>query len=169
MMDRARHLPIAAALLAAGFCTPAAAVTQTAAVNANVVKPLTLTALQPLNLGTIMLPPGSWSGAVVGISKTGVFSCSTKVVCSGARQVAQFKVTGTNKMVVQISAPNVTLVNQANSSQTLNLAIDNPGTVTLTSSGEPGSNFNIGGSVTLNSATVGGLYKGTINVTVNYQ
>jgi spore coat protein U-like protein len=38
----------------------------------------------------------------------------------------------------------------------------------LTSSGIPGDDFSIGGSVTLNSTTAAGTYAGTFNVTVDY-
>ena len=148
---------------------PAAAVTQNAAVNANVIRPLTLTSLQDLDLGTITLKLGTWLGATVGISRTGVFTCNANVVCTGAPQVARYKVTGTNKMVVRITAPSVTLINQNDSTQKLTLTLDNPGTVTLTSSGEPGNNFDLGGSLSLNSTTVPGTYSGTLAVTVDYQ
>ncbi|NUQ17997.1 MAG: DUF4402 domain-containing protein, partial [Sphingomonas sp.] len=84
-------------------------------------------------------------------------------------QVARYKVTGTNKMVVRITAPNVTMVNQNDSTKTLTLTLDNPGQVTLTSSGEPGNNFDLGGSVTLGSTTAPGTYSGTLAVTVDYQ
>jgi spore coat protein U-like protein len=43
-----------------------------------------------------------------------------------------------------------------------------PTSVVLTSSGIPGVNFSIGGSVTLSSATPAGTYVGTFNVTVDY-
>ena len=169
MISFARHLMLVLAGCTAALGVPAHAVTQSATVNAQVVKPLTLTALQNLNLGTITLGSGSWSGATIGISQAGVFTCSLKVTCTGAQQVAQFNVTGTNKMVVLISAPNVTLVNQNNSTQTLNLIVDSPGQVTLPNAGQQGVNFNVGGSIALSSTTVGGTYRGTINVTVNYQ
>ena len=156
-------------LLAVAIADPAAAVTQNASVNANVIKPLTLTALQDLDLGTITLTPGVWSGATVGISRMGVVSCSPDLICAGAPQVARFKVTGTNKMVVLITAPDVTLTNQSDASQKLILKIDNPGQMTLTSSGQPGSDFDLGGSLTLSSTTAAGVYSGTIQVTVDYQ
>ena len=168
MTIHARHLLLCLASTAA-LGAPARAVTQSASVNANVVKPLTLTKLQDLNLGTISLGSGNWSGVTVGISKTGVFTCNAKVVCTGATQTAQFNVTGTNRMVVLITAPNVTLVNQNDATKTLTLTIDNPGQVTIPNSGNQGSNFNLGGSVTLSSTTAGGTYRGTINVTVDYQ
>lgn len=158
-------------LLAAALALsqPALAVTQNATVNATVVKPLTLKSLQNLDLGTITLGLGTWSGATVGISKAGVFTCDTKVVCSGAPQVASYNVQGTNKMVVLITAPNVTLVNQSDPTKTLTLVVDKPASVTLTSSGVPGINFNLGGTITLSSTTATGTYSGTFQVTVDYQ
>lgn len=157
------------AALGLAIAAPGRAATQNASVSANVVRPLTLTSLQGLDLGTITLGLGTWSGATVGISKSGAFSCSAKVICTGAPQVAIYKVTGSNKMVVRITAPNVTLVNQADPTQTLTLVVDNPGQVTLTSSGMPGNDFNLGGSITLSSSTPTGTYSGTFQVTVDYQ
>ena len=169
-MVRLARLPLLLAIVAAGL-TPqrAEAVTQNASVQASVVKPLTLTALQDLDLGTITLRPGAWSGATVGIARTGTFNCNSNVICSGAPQVALYKVTGTNRMVVRITAPNVTLVNQNDPTKTLNLTVDSPGQVTLTSSGEPGVTFPLGGSIALSSTTAEGNYTGTFNVTVDYQ
>jgi hypothetical protein len=147
----------------------ARAATQVAQVNANVVKPLILTGLQNLSLGTITLGPGTWSGASVGISRAGVFSCANaNLTCTGTRQAAQYNVSGTNNQTVRITAPNVTLVNQNDSSQTLTLVVDSPASVLLTNSGPPGTNFSVGGSITLSSSTVGGTYSGTFNVTVDY-
>ncbi|HVU31425.1 MAG TPA: DUF4402 domain-containing protein [Sphingomicrobium sp.] len=162
-------LPLLAASLAA-IASPAMAVTQSATVKVNVVKPLTLTALQNMDLGTFTLAGGTWSNVTVGISRTGVLSCgSSNVVCSGSTAVARFNVTGSNKQVVLITAPNVTLTNQSDPSKTLTLVVDNPGSVTLTSSGVPGVNFDLGGSVTLSSDTADGTYSGTMNVTADYQ
>ena len=169
MLGRRRSRLLLFAPIAFAIAAPAGAATQNATVNATVVRPLTLASQQNLDLGTITLSLGTWSGATVGISKTGVFSCSAKVICTGAPQVAKYKVTGTNKMVVVITAPNVTMVNQADPTQKLTLVVDNPGQVTLTSSGEPGITFSLGGSVTLSSSTSTGDYTGTFNVTVDYQ
>jgi hypothetical protein len=147
----------------------ALAATQIVQVNANATKPLSLTRVQDLDLGTITLNAGSWSGAIVGISRSGAFACGNpNLVCTGATQVAIYNVQGTNKQVVQISAPKVTLVNQRDSSKTLTLLVDTPSTLTLTSSGIPGVNFALGGSITVDSTTADGLYMGTFNVTVDY-
>ena len=170
MATKAAMKALAAAWFALCALASAEAATQNATVTANIAKPLTLTSLQSLDLGTVTLKPGSWSGATVAISRAGAFSCaSTNLVCTGATQVARYKVTGTNKQTVFITAPNVTLVNQADSTKTLTLVVDNPGQVILTSSGEPGNNFDLGGSITRSSTTASGTYQGTFNVTVDYQ
>ena len=163
-------LLLAGAVCGAALPTSALGVTQNASVSATVVKPLTLTSLQNLNLGTITLQPGTWSGVTVGISRAGVLSCSSaNVICTGATTVARYKVTGTNKQTVLINAPNVTMVNQSDPTKTLTLVLDSPRQVLLTSSGQPGVNFDVGGSIGLSSATATGNYSGTFNVTVEYQ
>lgn len=133
------------------------------------VKPLTLTAVQDLDLGTIVLGPGIWSNSIVSISRGGVFSCGANLTCTGAALAAQFIVTGSNSATVTVTAPNVTLTNQADASKTLLLAVDAPATVDLPNSGNKGLTFAIGGSLTLSSTTADGQYSGTLNVTVDYQ
>lgn len=141
-----------------------------ATATARIVRPLTLTHVQDLDLGTILLSgAGAWTGAVVSIDRNGVFSCTNvNVTCSGTTQVAVYNVAGTNNQVVTITAPDVTLVNANDNTQTLLMTVDNPGTVTLTNSGAPGRNFSLGGSITVDSTTVDGVYSGTFNVTVDY-
>jgi len=156
-------------LAAVAAAAPAAAANNVVTVQANVVKPLILTQLQDLDLGSIVLGPGAWSNATVAISRAGTFSCTNaNLTCTGATQVARYNVSGSNNQVVRISAPNVTLVNQSDPSKTLTMVVDNPGSVTLTNSGPPGTNFSLGGSITLSSSTAGGTYSGTFNVTVDY-
>ena len=156
-------------LCIAAWAVPAHAVSQTVTVKASVVKPLTLTAVQDLNLGTFTLQPGTWSNAIVGISQTGVFTCNANVTCSGSTQVAQFTVSGTNNQTVKVTAPDVTLVNQLDSTKTLLLTVDAPATIPLPNSGTKGVTFNIGGTLSLSSTTADGDYTGILNVTVDYQ
>jgi len=138
-------------------------------ISASVTKPLTLAWIKNLDLGSIALGPGTWSGAVIGISRSGVLSCgNVNLTCSGTTSVAQYQVTGSNNQVARISAPNVTLVNQSDPTRTLLLTVDSPGSVTLPNSGQPGAIFSLGGSLTLSSETVSGVYAGTFNVTVDY-
>lgn len=172
MRQQARRGFTAALIVTAALAaTPAhAANSQVAKVSATVVKPLALKWVQDLDLGTIVLGPGTWSNATVGISRMGAFTCANaNVTCSGATQVAQYNVQGTNNNTARITAPNVTLTNQSDPTKTLLLTVDNPGSIPIPNSGQPGVNFSLGGSITLSSTTAGGVYSGTFNVTVDYQ
>jgi hypothetical protein len=162
---------MAALIVACAFAgtEPARANSQVVTIGANIIKPLQLVMLQNLDLGTITLGPGTWNNATVSLSKTSVFSCTnSNVTCTGATMVAQYNVQGSNNQTVYINVPNVTLTNQSDPTQTLTLVPDAPATVILTNSGPPGTNFNIGGTITLDSTTAAGTYTGTFNVTVNY-
>jgi hypothetical protein len=153
---------------APGLSTPALAATANASVSAAPIKPLVLSKVRDLDLGTITLGPGIWSNATVAISQAGALTCTTNVTCTGAAQSAQYNVQGSNQQRVRISAPDLTLTNQSDPSQTLTMSVSAPASVMLTNSGFPGVNFSIGGSVTLNSTTSGGTYVGTFDVTVDY-
>lgn len=156
------------AFCAVGVSSPALAATANASVSAAPIKPLVLTKVGDLDLGTITLGPGVWSNATVAISQAGALTCNANVTCTGATQPAQYNVQGSNQQRVRISAPNLTLTNQSDPSQTLTMIVSAPASVMLTNSGFPGVNFSIGGSVSLNSTTSGGTYVGTFNVTVDY-
>jgi uncharacterized protein DUF4402 len=161
-----RTVSVVAALIAT--TGPAVAATSNVKVSAQVVKPLTVTLVQNLDLGTIALGTSTFSGAIVGISRTGAFTCPTSLVCTGPASVAKYNVAGSNGQVVRISAPNVTLVNQADNTKTLTMVVDSPGTVSLPNSGNKGVDFSLGGRITLSSTTAAGVYSGTFNVTVDY-
>jgi Domain of unknown function (DUF4402) len=163
----ARALPLlCCASLAA---PPSDAATINAAVTGSGVKPLVISKLQDLDLGSVTLGPGVWSNASISLSQAGALTCTDpNVTCSGAPLVAQYNVQGSKQQTVFVSAPNVTLVNQSDSTQKLTLVPDAPATLTLTNNGFPGTNFSVGGSVTINSTTTAGTYVGTFNVTVDY-
>lgn len=164
-----RSLPSAlfgAALVAAA---PVSAANITAQAKATVLKPIALQSVQDLDLGTLILSPGTWSNATVSLSRSGVLTCPANVTCSGATQPAIYNVAGSNKQTVIIYAPNVTLVNQSDPSKVLSMTVDGPGTVKLTNSGAPGTNFPLGGSVTIDSTTESGTYVGTFEVSAEYQ
>lgn len=152
------------------LAAPVAPTDRNATASAKIVKPLALYWAQDLDLGTVLLSgAGAWSGATVSISRGGVFACTnTNVTCSGATKVAKYRVTGTNNQTVTISAPAVTLTNANDNTKTLVLTVDNPGTVTLPNAGNQGSEFSLGGAITVDSTTVDGVYTGTFNVTVDY-
>lgn len=172
-MDRSKRIALgvlATLIVPLGSAGGASAATVSAQVTANNVKPLVISKIQDFDLGSITLGTGVWSNATVSLSQAGALSCANaNVTCSGATAVAQYNVQGSKQSVVQITAPNVTLVNQSDSTQTLTLVTDAPATLVLANSGFPGSNFSVGGSVTVNSTTASGIYAGTFNVSVDYQ
>lgn len=173
-MMMTKTLWIAAVAALTLTATPAFAAPTTpdknATASAKIVKPLTLTWVQDLDLGTVLLAgAGTWTGATVGISRAGAFSCSnTNVTCSGATKVAKYKVTGTNNQTVTINAGNVTMTNANDNTKTLTLTVDNPGSVNLANSGNTGLEFSLGGAISVDSTTSDGTYTGTFDVTVNY-
>jgi hypothetical protein len=134
--------------------------------HARILRPLTLTSKQDLDLGTIALGQGTFT-TTVGIGQDGTWTCDTsKVTCSGTHQVATYTVAGTNNRTVTISANNVTMTSGLN---TLLLTVDAPATVDLGASGTAGVDFDIGGSVDLSDSTADGVYTGTFDVTADYQ
>jgi hypothetical protein len=157
-------LPVlTAALLAAA--TPAHAAQITAVTSANIVKPVSLTKLQDMDFGTLLVE--NYAGTrTVTISRAGVVTCAADIACSGAPRQARFNVQGTNRLVVLISVASTGLVNGSDS---IAFAPDAPSSVTLTSSGVPGNNFDVGGSLTVSGSIPAGLYSGTMTVTANYQ
>ncbi|MCY7279426.1 MAG: DUF4402 domain-containing protein [Sphingomonas bacterium] len=138
-------------------------------VRATVVKPLALTAVQNLTLGTVILAgPGIWTGASVRLSRAGALACSANLICSGASQVAKYRVSGSNKQTISITAPPVTLRNSNDVSKTLTLSLDAPLSLFMSNSGNPGEVFSVGGTITLNSSTADSTYSGFLAVTVDY-
>lgn len=166
------HLRWLICVLLGVAAAPAAAAPASATANAQVkvtvTKPLVLTFVQDLSLGTVLIQDGAWANATVGISRVGAFTCSPNITCSGAAQVATYRVAGTNNQAVNITAPDVVLVNQSDATKTLTMTVDSPQTVLLPNSGNPGVDFSIGGSIALSPSTVDGTYSGTFNVTVDY-
>lgn len=166
MTKTLRILSLAATVAATALTSaPALAQAQSTA-TANIKRPLTLTSIQNLNLGNILLSGTAPFSATVSVAQNGTLTCPASVTCSGTVLPARYNVRGSNNQVVLISAPNVTLTSGANN---LTLTTSAPASVTLTSSGAPGDNFNIGGSITVADTTVDGVYNGTFNVTVSYQ
>jgi hypothetical protein len=161
-----------AAALMALASTPAAAVSPAtqATATAKIFKPLTISWVQNLDLGTIVLTGSTFAGEVVSISQAGAVTCGSNpgvlLTCSGAPQAAKYKLVGTNNAIVTISCPGFNLTGPS----TLPFTPNAPATVNLGGTGSStGVTFSIGGSITLASTTPDGVYSGTFNVTADYQ
>ena len=102
---------VSAFLAAAVAASPAAAVTPAtqATANAKIYKPLTISKVQNLDFGVIVLTGSSFSGEVVSISQAGAVTCGSSpgvlLTCSGAPQAAKYHLVGTNNAVVTVSSP----------------------------------------------------------------
>ena len=150
--------------------SPAAAVTPAvqATANAKIYKPLTISKVQNLDFGVIVLGAGTWSGEVVSLSQAGALTCGggVNVTCSGSPQVAKYHLVGTNNATVTVSSPGFNLTGPG----TLAFTPNAPATVNLGATGSTtGVDFSIGGSITLASTTPDGVYSGTFAVTADYQ
>jgi spore coat protein U-like protein len=153
------------ALSIALAASPAGAASTTAATSVNVIKPVVLSKLQDLDFGTLTF--SSFTGTrTVSLSRVGTITCAVDIVCSGATKAARFNVQGTNNKVVLITVTGGSL---SNGTETIPFTPDAPNSITLTSSGVPGNNFEVGGSINVEGTLVGGVYAGTITVTTNYQ
>lgn len=155
-----------AAMAACGlFATPATAAQVTAAASVNVVKPVALTKLQDLDFGTLTFSSFTGTRTVV-LSRAGARTCAIDIVCSGVPKAARFNVQGTNRLIVLISVTGGTL---SNGTDSIPFTPDAPSSITLTNSGQPGIDFDVGGSISVAPTLVGGTYSGTITVTADYQ
>lgn len=152
------------------LASPAVAVSPAtqATANAKIYKPLTISKVQNLDFGVIVLGAGAWSGEVVSISQAGALTCGggTNLTCSGSPQVAKYHLVGTNNATVTVSSPGFNLTGPG----TLAFTPNAPATVNLGATGSTtGVDFSIGGSITLASTTPDGVYSGTFAVTADYQ
>lgn len=149
---------------AAQAVTPATQATATA----RVYRPLTISFVQNLDFGTLVLAgAGAWAGQVISMDQVGALTgCGGNVTCSGAPQPAKYKLVGTNNATVTISSPGFNLTGPG----TLAFTPNAPATVNLGAAGSTtGFTFGIGGSITLASTTPDGVYTGNFLVTADYQ
>lgn len=135
--------------------------------SAKVVKSLTLAAKQDLDFGTIMIS-GATGTSTVAIDMVGAVTCPAGFTCTGAPKPAILNVTGSNGSIVRITALPSDLVNATDGSK-LRFTPVAPASILLTNSGQPGRDFNIGGSIAVPSTATDGVYSGNIEVTIDYQ
>lgn len=157
---------LTAAALGAMPAGGAWAATITASVSASAVKPLVFSSKQDLDFGTISLP-SSVVPLTVTIANDGTRICPAPLVCSGLSRQAIFNVQGSNGQVVLITAAASDLVNASDGTK-LRFTPLAPLTVILTNSGQPGRDFDVGGSITIPTTATDGLYTGDIEVTVDF-
>ena len=153
------------AIAAVAAASPTSAASTTAGTTVNVVRPVSLKMLQDMDFGTLTF--ASFTGTrTIAVSRTGALTCTVDIVCSGVAKQARFNVQGSNKLVVLLSYSGGTLWNGADS---IPFTANGPASITMTNSGAPGLDFDVGGSLTISPTLVGGVYSGTMTVTAEYQ
>jgi hypothetical protein len=158
---------VAAAALAAtpALAAPVGVTGAPPSASARIIRPLSLTATGTLNFGTIVLN-GVTANRTVTLNADTSITCATELVCDLNGTVPTYNVRGTQGQTVNI-IKNTSTLNGSNGG-TLTLTPVGANSVLLTNSGAPGHDFAIGGSITIGTGTVDGLYTGTVDVQVDY-
>ena len=162
---RRSHFPLAAILAVTAFASPATAAQTTAVTTVNVVRPVSLSKLQDMDFGTLTFAGFTGTRTIV-LSRAGAITCAADIVCSGVGKQARFNVQGTNKMTVLFTYTGGTL---SNGTDSIPFTANGTASIAMTNSGAPGTDFDVGGSLSISPTLVGGVYSGTMTVTAEYQ
>lgn len=162
---RRSKLFLAAALTNMAFASPALSAQTTAVTSVNVVKPVTLAKLQDMDFGTLTFA-GFTGTRTIALSRLGVVTCAADIVCSGTAKQARFNITGSKKLTVLLTYTDGTL---SNGTDSIPFTANGPASLTLTNSGAPGTDIDVGGSLTISPTLIGGVYSGAMTVTADYQ
>jgi Domain of unknown function (DUF4402) len=152
------------------IASPAAAVSPLtqATANAKIYKPLTISKVQNLDFGVIVLTGASFSSQSVVMNQSGIITTcggAGSLTCSGSTQPATYHLVGTANAFVTITSPGFNL---ANGAATLPFAPAFTSPVQLSSGGA--LDISLGGTVSgLANTTPDGVYTGNFAVTADYQ
>ncbi|MBB3764813.1 DUF4402 domain-containing protein [Sphingomicrobium lutaoense] len=179
---------VAATALVAAPAQAAPVSDNTGKAKVKIVKPLTISKAGDLDFGTIVLPAtpsGASTTVSVSADNTATYSqnCAADgFTCSiangGASTNVTYTLTGTNNVNVNVDIdPTVTMTRLTGTetivaSLTTNLTnsdADASYDMQLANSGAPGTDFWVGGSLTVADNTVDGVYEGTFTVTADYE
>ena len=163
-------LAAAIAVASPAIAAPVAA-SPKAAGRAKIMRPLALTAVRDLGFPTIIMNNVTMAN-VAAVLVPGGYMCGTpgELTCSGPIVPARYNVQGTKGAQVRITAANSNLVNTTSGGGETLLFTPSivSSTLTLASSGSPGTNFDVGGFITIRPTTVDGIYVGDLDITVDY-
>jgi hypothetical protein len=167
MRNTLRIALVGAALSAVSFASAASAATSaTANASAEVLTTLTLTANSSLNFGQIA--PNTGGSVTVNADSTA--SSSGTLISTGTRAPAGFTVTGTPNASVVLTLPTSATLTRSGGTETMSISGFNANPAGAFQLGSTGSsNFSIGGTLTVASGQVAGVYNGTFSVSVEYQ
>lgn len=154
---------VSTAVAALAFtATTAEAATATGTARAKILRPITVTAVDDLQFGTIITGA---SASTVDITPAGGFTCGAGLVCSGTNSAGSFNITGTTGQTVSIAVPASVTLNSGANSMTASLTSSATSAVLVANA----ASFTVGGSLAVGANQADGDYTGTYTVTVNYQ
>lgn len=131
---------------------------------ATIVKPLELTKVSDLDFGTITMGSGLTSSDVV-VTQSGAGStCGANLTCT-APTPGSFTIAGVGLQGVDISYTAPASLDDG-AGNTVAFTADAPASVTLLADGTGA--FGFGGTITVDAATVDGVYSATFDVTAAY-
>lgn len=157
----------AALALASSPAIAATSATTSATVNVNMLKALVLTGKQNMSFGTVIVANSSVASSI-SMTAAGAITCTANVLtCASTGTPGIYNVQGQNNQVVNITASPTKLTSPLDTAGITFTPTVQP-SITLTSSGQPGNDFPVGGSIAIPANAPGGLYSGNINVTVDY-
>lgn len=167
MRNTLRIALVGAALSAVSFASAASAATSaTANASAEVLSTLTLTANSALNFGQI----AANTGGTVTVNADSTASSTGTLVSTGTRAPAGFTVTGTPNANVVLTLPSAATLTRSGGTETMSIAGFNSNPVGAFQLGGTGSaNFSVGGTLSVASGQLAGVYNGTFSVSVEYQ
>ncbi len=167
MRNSLRIAFVGAALSAVSFASAASAATSaTANASAEVLSTLTLTATSALNFGQI----AANTGGSVTVNADSTVSSSGSLISAGTRSPAGFTVTGTPNANVVLTLPTSATLTRSGGTETMSIGGFNANPAGAFQLGGTGSaNFSVGGTLTVGSGQVAGVYNGTFAVSVEYQ
>lgn len=151
------------AVVAALSSTGAYAQSATADASATILEEITVTSVNPLAFGTIIVGA---NGDDVSIAPDGTFNCGANLTCTGTNSAASFGVTGTAGEVVTV-AVDATVTLSSGTDQMTAVLSGSDATLTLDTAGAAG--FSVGGVLTVAGNQPSGDYVGQFDVTVDYQ
>lgn len=163
-------LIFAAVLLMAGFTTKVMAQdTKSNNANASILGAITLTTVNPLDFGGIT--PGA-GGTVVLSTGSAATPTGVTLVAGTTPTAASYTVTGTGLATYAITIPTASfnITNTTTGSATMAITAMNCSYAGLTSAFIAAGTdaFTVGGTLTVGSGQVAGIYTGTFDVTVAY-
>jgi hypothetical protein len=143
-------------------------------VNIRLVRPVRILSVQDLNFGVLFMPASSGTAVV---AANGERTLTGMTAYTGTPKNALFTIDGDGGMLISVTWPTQVTVSgkagtvSAGQSMTVAMVDDGQGNV-RTLGGGPGDlgalPFGLGGSVSMSSTQVPGIYQGTVTVNVAY-